>query len=62
MKTLYCSKCGDTVQLDTTIEVISIVEQDDGGAIVQLEMGSEAIRLLVQKAFVDILTGMMEEE
>lgn len=49
-------------QKDYSIEVISIVEQDDGGAIVQLEMGSEAIRLLVQKAFVNVLTEMMEEE
>lgn len=41
------------------MEVIDIVEQDDGSAIVTLELGSEAIRLFVQKAFVDILAEMM---
>ena len=45
---------------DTTIEVIDIVEQKDGGAIVTMEMGSEAIRLFVQKAFVDVLTEMIQ--
>ena len=49
-------------QKDTTIEVISITEQDDGSAIVTMEMGSEAIRLFVQKAFIDILTEMIKME
>ena len=45
---------------DTTIEVIKIDEQKDGSAIVELEMSKEAIRLFVQKAFVDILTEKMQ--
>jgi len=49
-------------QKDTTIEVLSIVEQDDGSAIIQLEMGSEAIRLLVQKGILTIIEEMLEKE
>lgn len=59
----FCDMHGEVTiepKKDTTIEVIKIDEQKDGSAIVELEMSKEAIRLFVQKAFVDILTEMMQ--
>jgi len=49
-----------TDQFDTSIKVLDIIEQDDGGATVQLEMGSEAVRLLAEKGILTLIKEMME--
>ena len=51
-----------SIELDRTIEVTSMAEQPDGSAIVTFEMGSEAIRLFVQKGMTTILEEMIKNE
>ena len=47
------------INKDVTVEVIKIDEQEDGSAIVQLDMSDEALRLILEKGFIDILTEMI---
>ena len=44
------------------IEVVNIVENEDGTANVELELDAEATRLLMQEGFISILTTHIEEQ
>jgi hypothetical protein len=44
------------------IEVVNIVEHEDGSANVELELDAEAVRLLMQEGFVSILAAHIEEQ
>ena len=44
------------------IEVIDVKEEEDGGATITLELGSEAVEMLVQYAVKDILTKAAERD
>lgn len=44
------------------IEVVNIVENEDGSANVELELDVEAVRLLVQEGFISILATHIKEQ
>ena len=44
------------------IEVVNIVENEDGTANVELELDAEATRLLMQEGFISILQTHIEEQ
>mgnify|MGYP005621673753 CR=1 FL=1 len=44
------------------IEVVNIVENEDGTANVELELDVEAVRLLLQEGFISILKTHIEEQ
>ena len=44
------------------IEVVNIVENEDGTANVELELDTEAVRLLMQEGFISILKTHIEEQ
>jgi len=44
------------------IEVVNIVENEDGSANVELELDVEAVRLLMQEGFVSILAAHIKEQ
>lgn len=44
------------------IEVVNIVENGDGSANVELELDTEATRLLMQEGFISILKTHIEEQ
>lgn len=44
------------------IEVVNIVENEDGTANVELELDAEAVRLLMQEGFISILQTHIEEQ
>jgi hypothetical protein len=44
------------------IEVVNIVENEDGTANVELELDVEAVRLLIQEGFISILATHIKEQ
>jgi len=44
------------------MEVAKLTENDDGSALVELDMSSEELRLLVEYAVVNILKEFVEEK
>jgi len=48
--------------MNKTIEVVSVKEQEDGGATITFELGDETIEMLCQYAIKDILTKAAEED
>jgi hypothetical protein len=44
------------------IEVVNIVENEDGTANVELELDVEAVRLLMQEGFISILATHIKEQ
>jgi hypothetical protein len=44
------------------IEVVNIIENEDGTANVELELDTEAVRLLMQEGFISILRTHIEEQ
>lgn len=44
------------------IEVVNIVENEDGTANVELELDTEAVRLLLQEGFISIMQTHIEEQ
>lgn len=44
------------------VEVLNIIENEDGSANVELDLDAEAVKLLVQEGFISILKNHIEEQ
>ena len=44
------------------VEVLNIIENEDGSANVELDLDVEAVKLLVQEGFISILKNHIEEQ
>ena len=43
------------------VEVLNIIENEDGSANVELDLDAEAVKLLMQEGFISILKNHIEE-